>query len=771
MLIGESIKELLQQKIAPLDILPQRDLREKLVDLVMGGVPERIDSGVSTRLQQLRTLFQESKVDHVRVVVFGGGTGLSNLIGGDSRSSYWAQNPFCGLKTVFPLTQAVVCTTDDGGSTGELLKELPLIALGDLRHVLLSSVQLSRLQVLYGLSGPRAREAVALLFSLFNYRFQQRPDSAAALLSAACPQWDQLPVRLHTRLRAHVDWLFGDPRLSGILDRPNCLGNLLIVSAIYSDLSQFVSNGQLIGEQKQLGRAIYRALVSLSGILGVGEEAVLPCSSTQSCLSFLYANGVEIAGEHKSDVARRGFPVDRVYTDFCATPQVYPELLSNIEQADILILAPGSLYSSLIPVFQTPGIAQAVRRNERALKILVSNIWVQAGETDQSIIDPERKFYVSDMIRAYDRNIPGGVAGLVDQVLCLSLDDIPASVLQDYGVEGKAPIYLDREKVLAEGYLPLECGIFSRKMLGEHRVIQHDPEHLAQVVKTLWLTGQYAGHQQEKSVSPIQPPPLPLVLSMRQVLPASVRYQSLRKRVESLAIELAPHHLPQMSESEVRHSLLEILWQHKDIPLEHLAHMSGIRCIDNELWHRSQKWDRIYSFYDPADQLIKIRHDQFLDRGRLEVAFLIGLGESLLGQYAARKTMDSLDVDGASVGKIFNLYVANNQERHCFLGEAELAHYLSLARLLPHPHQPERFTRVINGEEGFTPPGLMFGLYYVWYLDNRFSSHVEYKMAISKIERSNMISGQVESRSRRELLVTFFREVVFGKRRDNGLPE
>ena len=120
-------------------------------------------------------------------------------------------------------------------------------------------------------------------------------------------------------------------------------------------------------------------------------------------------------------------------------------MVGYIENADILIMAPGSLYSSIIPVLQVPGIAEAVRKNNKALKLLISNLWVQAGETDQSISDPERKFHVSDMIRAYERNLPGGTQGLFDQILCLSLKDVPGSVIQNYAVEGKIPIYLDRE--------------------------------------------------------------------------------------------------------------------------------------------------------------------------------------------------------------------------------------------------------------------------------------------------------------------------------------
>ena len=83
--------------------------------------------------------------------------------------------------------------------------------------------------------------------------------------------------------------------------------------------------------------------------------------------------------------------------------------------------------------------------------------------------------------------------------------------------------------------------------------------------------------------------------------------------------------------------------------------------------------------------------------------------------------------------------------------------------MLPVQSDPSHFTRLINGDEGFTPPGMLMGLNYAWYLDNRFASHVEYKMAVMKIAPSSLIPEQVKMLGRRQQMVTFFREVVFRK--------
>ena len=136
------VEQLNSKNLSAFDYIPQRDIREKLVELVLSGIPEYSDYESSILFRQLYKNLTQTSVDQVNVVVFGGGTGLSNIIGGDCRQKSWKHRPFNGLKDFFPETKSVVCITDDGGSTGELLKDLPVIALGDIRHVLLSSVQL-----------------------------------------------------------------------------------------------------------------------------------------------------------------------------------------------------------------------------------------------------------------------------------------------------------------------------------------------------------------------------------------------------------------------------------------------------------------------------------------------------------------------------------------------------------------------------------------------------------------------------------------------------
>lgn len=761
--VQDCLDQLLSKRLSPLDQLPLVDIREKLIELVLYGEPKNSDSEIAELFTTLRQTLRRKRVDDVRVVVFGGGSGLSNIIGGDCRQKNWQSAPFSGLKELFPNTRSIVCVTDDGGSTGELLKDLPFIALGDIRHVLLSSIQLSKLQVRYDLTVAEAHEVVVNLSRLFNFRFVEKPVSLSSLLDDCRLDLTELPAVMRETLDAYLQRIFDDERLNPTLQRPNCLGNLIVASAIYNELDSTLTNDDLALCHDDVQQALFSGLNRISQILGGEERAVLPCTSTPSKLRVLYTNGVQVTGEYKSGFARRGYPIDRVCVDFCGQPHVYSQILADIQEADILIMAPGSLYSSIIPIFQVPGLADAVRGNKHALKMLVSNLWVQAGETDQSLTDPDRKFHVSDMLQAYGRNIPGGTRGLFDEVLCLSLKDVPASVLQRYDIEGKLPIYLDREQVKNLGFSPVECGIFSQDALAEQGVIKHDPAIIARAVKTIYVAAQsFHAVENKENESVLLPSHDEKMIPARQKssLP-SQRYKKIKQLIADLSINFQGQIGSEYAKKEIRQQLVNFVWAHCDISLHHLDYVAGLLFVDKKNWRRDQKWDNVFSFYDPDDKLIKIRIDLLGDQNKFEGAFLVALGESLLGNYAAVKAVEPIDTDGVHLGKVYHLHIVPHDQRLCYFNDESLCNYLVLARMVRNPRDANHFTRLINGDEGFTPPGLLMGLIYAWYLENRFATNIEYKMSVLQIKHSDLIPEQIKMLSRRQKIISFFREVIF----------
>lgn len=756
------LESLKKRTISSFDLLPHYDMREKLVDLVLHGIPAGTTKESAALFGELRERLISTGVDEARVVVFGGGTGLSNIIGGDSRQQNWPDRPFEGLKQLFPQTRAIVCVTDDGGSTGELLKDLPIFGLGDIRHVLVSSIQRQLLERRYNLTTGQAAALVQDISTIFNYRFSARPESAEALLRECVTDLDRLPEKMASSLENYLDFCLDDELCQATLGRPHCLGNLLILAGI----RMVAGNEHLVGDriemEESVGEAISGAISTIGELIGTGPEAVLPCTPVPAQLRFRYSEGVEVTGEHKSSAAERGSAVARVTVDFCGRPFVSEKVLDHIREADVLIMAPGSLYSSIIPVMQVPGIANAVRDNKGALKLLIANLWVQEGETDKAIANPDRKFHVSDMIRAYDHNLPGGVEGLFDQILCLSMQDVPASVIQNYAVEGKNPIYLDRDLIKRRGFTPIECGFFSRPAMLERGVIQHDPEVVAQTVKTLFLAKELCADEEEVQREPaVTVSSAGLPVRPRLISIPSVKYGKVAERLAELSIDLEQCDSTGMSSAEIVSILADIIWSHQDIPVSHLDFIEGITCVSEGRWRRDQRWDNVFSFYDPEDRLVKIREDRLQTRSNFEASFLIALGQALLGDYAAGKLITPLLYEGKEIGAVYHLSLRSEEERVCYFNDAELRDFLQLSRMVEQTST--HFTRTVNGNEGFTPPGLLLGLMYAWYLDNRFASHIEYKMSILRVGPTHLIPEQKKMLTRRERLVDFFRETVFGK--------
>ncbi|MCK9173767.1 MAG: YvcK family protein [Desulforhopalus sp.] len=752
-MISEVWNTLSKISFSPFDLLPQPEMREKIAALVLKGIPEGLEGEAAAALKTLRAELNESTGKDLKVVVFGGGTGLSNIIGGDSRRQGWEELPFEGLKRVFPQTKAVVCVTDNGGSTGQLLKDVDTVALGDIRHVLLSSIQASRLHQLYGLSRREVQHVANNLGLIFNCRFKGPLEDDHPVWALLDSKVGELPAKLRDFLQKLIAFIRIDPRMSRTLHRDHCFGNLLLAATILSYDNPGAEQGP---------NAFTAAIKGLSRVMGVGERGVLPCTTTPSQLLVRYANGVEIPGEHKLDTARRGIPIATVRIEYCDTIHTAPEIFQDILEADLIIFAPGSLYSSIIPVLQTPGIADAVRQNRRALKMLISNIWVQQGETDLASEDPERRFYVSDMLDAYEVNIPGGTAGLFHEVLCVSLRDIPASILQCYAIEGKMPIYLDRSALITRGFVPVECDIYSQDLLRDRGVIQHDAFRLAQVIRGLYYG---RGSFEEATPCPLQKSGKivkRLHLEPGKTVLPRLRYDRICRRIQEMNIQTSSS--PVWHEEELKRELIDIFWDHPVIPVSHLEFFKDIQLIDRSIWGRDQKWDNVFSYFDPEDRCIKILAEELTSYRRLELALMVALGESLLGDYAVKKEIRDVVVDGLQLGHVFHLELRREEERTSWFSDRELETFFSLARMSRVKGEPGHYYRLLNMEEGFTPPGLLMGLTYAWYVDNRLATNIEYKMSVLQINSSSLIPNQLKMAERRRKTVDFFREVVFLKK-------
>ena len=120
------------------------------------------------------------------------------------------------------------------------------------------------------------------------------------------------------------------------------------------------------------------ALSASSRVLAV-QGQILPSTLEDVKLAAELVDQTTIEGE--SALAKGGRPIDRVYL-IPEAPPANMEAVEAILLADVLVVGPGSLYTSVMPNLLVPGIAQAIEESRASLKVFVCNVATEPGETD-----------------------------------------------------------------------------------------------------------------------------------------------------------------------------------------------------------------------------------------------------------------------------------------------------------------------------------------------------------------------------------------------------
>ena len=223
-------------------------------------------------------------------------------------------------------------------------------------------------------------------------------------------------------------------------------------------------------------------LAAMNGISGSFDEAVqrmgevlaitgrvLPVTNQNVYLEAEFDNGSRTLGESKIFYAKK--------INDCRIRQVrlvpeHPKALQDsidaILNADIIVIGPGSLYTSIIPNFLVDGISEAIRASG-AVRAYVLNIMTQDGETDG--------YTGEDHVRAILEHAGGGV---IDVCIANSAQ-VPEKWLAPYRQEGVDQIALDRAEIEALGVAVRE---FPLCLPG--RYIRHDPDALSRAILSVW---------------------------------------------------------------------------------------------------------------------------------------------------------------------------------------------------------------------------------------------------------------------------------------------
>ena len=196
-----------------------------------------------------------------------------------------------------------------------------------------------------------------------------------------------------------------------------------------------------------------QAVARMSEVLAIAGQ-ILPVTNADVQLEAVFENGAKVRGESKISDAKKkqNCRIHHVRLLPEHTPAL-PAALDAIRRAEIILLGPGSLYTSVIPNLLVDGISEAIA-DSPALKIYVCNIMTQDGETEGMT--------AQDHVAAL---LEHGLPGMVDLCLCNS-DPVSRELLERYSAEDSAPMEADRRELELFGaelvYRPLmdlDCGL------------------------------------------------------------------------------------------------------------------------------------------------------------------------------------------------------------------------------------------------------------------------------------------------------------------------
>jgi uncharacterized cofD-like protein len=254
-------------------------------------------------------------------------------------------------------------------------------------------------------------------------------------------------------------------------DIRNCLVALSADEALLGRLFQYrFPRGPALGGHS-FGNLF---LTALTGVTGDFAEAVhlssqvlairgriFPSTTDSVTLEAQLENGRRVRGETR--ISRSTRPIRRVRLR-PPRSRPLPEVLDAIHQADLILIGPGSLYTSVIPSLLVGGIAEAVRSSP-ALRVYIANLMTQPGET--------LGYSAADHLQAL---IDHFGPGLVDWVV---LNRQPPSPLlaRRYRATGAAPVEPDPARIESMG-----SGWVVADLLARGGVARHDPARLARLL-------------------------------------------------------------------------------------------------------------------------------------------------------------------------------------------------------------------------------------------------------------------------------------------------
>ncbi len=203
------------------------------------------------------------------------------------------------------------------------------------------------------------------------------------------------------------------------------------------------------------------AIHEASRVLNV-RGAILPSTLEDVTLSARTSENEMVHGEH--NITERGTAIRELFIN-PASAEAHPDAVRAILEADLVVIGPGSLYTSVLPNLLVTGIQKALLATE-ARRIFVCNVATQQGETDG--------FTVADHLEALERHAGGGVIHAV-----VANNNIAASLPEAWH---SAAVPVNRDGMSAFSHVRLVLA----DVVAEENRYRHDPEKLAAMVMRMY---------------------------------------------------------------------------------------------------------------------------------------------------------------------------------------------------------------------------------------------------------------------------------------------
>ena len=262
-------------------------------------------------------------------------------------------------------------------------------------------------------------------------------------------------------------------------DIRSCIQAMANAEPIVEDLMDYrFTEGSLAGQSfgnlllaalNGISPSFDQAVARMSEVLAITGQ-VLPVTNENVDVVAEFENGTSVRGESSIFAFKKAqnCRITRVRME-PERPAPLEAALEAIRRADVILLGPGSLYTSVIPNLLVADVAEAVA-DSHALRIYIANIMTQEGETEGYTLSEHLK-----ALFAHAR------PGLVD--LCLANSTaIPDHLVERYRSERAGPLVVDREEVERLGVELVCCPLAEEN---REKRARHDPVKLAKALMNL----------------------------------------------------------------------------------------------------------------------------------------------------------------------------------------------------------------------------------------------------------------------------------------------